>query len=145
MRFKSKRGFFFSYIIWATVLFLAFITFYILIAGINGNVLIDILPFFGLLIVIKLLLLWVLYGTSYKIDHELLTCNFGPLTRKIHISVINEIKIDKAMKYSYRYSTSNKGIVITFQDKNELFISPANIESFTTEIRKVNPNIKVST
>ena len=89
------------------------------------------------------LLLWVFYGTSYKLTSTTLSYKSGPFKGDIAITDIHQIKKRKTLWVGLKPATASKGLIIKYNKFDEVYISPKTNDSFITEILKHNSTIKI--
>ncbi len=90
------------------------------------------------------LLCWIISKTFYEIKNDsLLICKSGPFKKKIQIKNIKRIEFHNGLIIPslWKLSLSDKGIIIFYNQFDEIYISPKNKEKFLTEILKINPTI----
>ena len=88
-------------------------------------------------------LLWMLYGTWYKLTEEVLIYKKGPIKGEIAIKDIHTIVVGKNLWVGYRPATARKGLIIKYLKYDEIYISPDSNEGFVEEILKIKPAIKI--
>lgn len=98
-----------------------------------------------MLLVVTSLFLWILFGTSYRVDREWLIWKTGPFFGKIRIKSIRKIQYDNGfIKYqTLKPGLHYKGLVVHFNKFDDIFISPDNREEFIDALCKTNPAIVV--
>ncbi|MEP0213255.1 MAG: PH domain-containing protein, partial [Cellulophaga sp.] len=84
------------------------------------------------------LLLWVFYGTSYKLNSTTLSYKSGPFKGDILIKDIHQIIKGKTLWVGLKPATASKGLIIKYNKFNEVYISPKTNNSFIKEILKHN-------
>ncbi|WP_175989366.1 PH domain-containing protein [Bacillus sp. Marseille-Q1617] len=91
---------------------------------------------------VMVLILWLIAGTYYEINGEVLKVAAGPIRYTIHIHTISAIKASNNPLSSPALSLDR--LKITYNHGNTVLISPKDKQEFINEILKVNPNIKVN-
>ncbi len=94
------------------------------------------------------LLCWIISKTFYKIKNDsLLICKSGPFKKKIQIKKIKRIEFHNGLIIPslWKLSLSDKGIIIFYNQFDDIYISPKNADKFLTELLKINPNIVIPT
>lgn len=94
------------------------------------------------------LLCWIISKTFYEIKNDsLLICKSGPFKKKIQIKNIKRIEFHNGLIIPslWKLSLSDKGIIIFYNQFDDIYISPKNADKFLTELLKINPNIVVPT
>lgn len=138
-RFLSTKNTFTIVILWSIVLF--FIVMLVLNLT-NGNV--PIVP----IIIISLVtafVLWVLLDTRYVIKNNFLLYRSGPIRGRVDITKIKSIKRFSGLNVPVmlKPALDIKGFIITYNQFDDLFISPKKSDLFIEEIKKINPKIEV--
>ena len=102
------------------------------------------LPIVILSLVIALII-WILLDTRYVIKGSFLKYRSGPFRGRIDIR-----RIDKIRRFSGLYVPVNtkpalgtKGFIITYNNIEDLYVSPKRAERFIEDLLKVNPKIEV--
>lgn len=127
-----------------------FITFTIIIAATIPALLNDIGNEFYIVIGINLLTLLLLVSiilkTEYKIKNNLLYWQSGPFYGKIDIKSISKIKHHDGIFVPtiWKPALSQKGLIITYNKFDDIYISPQKEVEFIAEIVAINPNIEIS-
>lgn len=93
------------------------------------------------------LLYWITNYTYYKLDNHLLVCKSGPFKKKIVIENIRKIESHDGLIVPalWKLSLSHKGIIIHYNQFDEIYISPKDNQKFLNELLKINPNIIIPT
>lgn len=101
-------------------------------------VLIIMLSIFGFII-------WCSFDTSYTIEKEILVVKSGPVVFRIKIKTINKIENHEGIVVPtmWKLGFSHRGIIITYNKFDSIYISPKNKPQFLTELQKLNPNISL--
>ena len=98
--------------------------------------------------VVSLILLgWIISKTNYTIKSKNLVCKSGPFKKKIQIKNIKRIEFHNGLIIPslWKLSLSDKGIIIFYNQFDDIYISPKNADKFLTELLKINPNIVIPT
>ena len=133
MIFSSKKDIWMSTLIW--VLTIAFL--WIFYRSIFVQL--DIIGIFIMLILICLLLaIW--FNTRYKIEKDKLTISYGLIKIAINIQDIHSIR--KTTNPFVAPSLSVHRIEINYGKYKTIQISPRELNRFTDELKKKNPNIR---
>ncbi len=141
MLFSSRKSVFFSLLIFGMVAFTTAVFFFGITLGWIGKS-----DYWTAIIfsVINAWLLWVYFGTNYKLTDTELIYRSGPIRGKIEIRQIREIVKGKTMYSGLKPATAAKGLIIKFRKYDEIYISPVSNDLFIAEILKYNPNIIIS-
>ena len=138
-RFLSTKNTFTILILWGIVLF------FIVMLALNfekGNF--PVIP----MIIISLVtgfVLWVLLDTRYVIKNNFLLYRSGPIRGRIDITKIKSIKRFSGLNVPVmlKPALDTKGFIVTYNQFDDLFISPKMSDIFIEEIKKINPQIEV--
>lgn len=138
-RFLSSKNTFTIAILWGIVLF--FIAMLVLNLE-KGNI--PVIP----LIIISLVtgfVLWVLLDTRYVIKNNFLLYRSGPIRGRVDITKIKSIKRFSGLNVPVmlKPALDTKGFIVTYNQFDDLFISPKMSDIFIQEIKKINPQIEV--
>lgn len=138
-RFLSSKNTFTIAILWVLVLFFIGI---LIINLQQGN-----FPTIPIIVIslVTAFILWVLLDTRYVIKNNFLLYRSGPIRGRIEITKIKSLK-----HYSGLYvpvmlkpALDTKGFIVTYNQFDDLFISPKMSDIFIEEIRKINPQIEI--
>ena len=138
-KFLSTKNNFTIGILWFLVVFL--IT--ILVVNFYENTF-SIIPFVIISLVVALVI-WILLDTRYVIKSNLLLYRSGPFRGRIDITKINKIKTHSGMyvPVSMKPALDTKGFIVTYNNYDDVFISPSKSDIFLQEILKINPKIEI--
>ena len=138
-RFLSTKNTFTIVILWGIVLF------FIVMLALNfekGN-----FPVIPMLIIslVTGFVLWVLLDTRYVIKNSFLLYRSGPIRGRIDITKIKSIKRFSGLNVPVmlKPALDTKGFIVTYNQFDDLFISPKMSDIFIEEIKKINPQIEV--
>jgi len=141
MKFRSKKGFMMVSVVLTVSTFLT----YLLISGFNNSDK-DLslwLPSIVLILAIPLFLLWILLQTYYTLEEGNLKYVSGPIRGSIKISEITKVTKNTTLWVGLKPATARKGIIIEYDQFNEMYISPSNNDHFIQKLLEINPNIEV--
>ena len=97
------------------------------------------------LIVPLILILWIYFGTFYKIENNRLTYRSGFFKGEVEISTIKEIVKGKTMWSGSKPAMAKNGLTITFNKyPRRIYIAPENNEELIADLLKLNPQIKIT-
>jgi hypothetical protein len=143
MTFKSKKDTLFSIIILGTNAFLLGIT---VLGILRGEMKPDEYWVLPLVLAVVGLLFWLYFGTSYELSKKNgLVYRSGPFNGKIRIDRIKEIVNGKTLWVGFKPATSRHGLIIKYDQYNEIYISPETNDRFIKKALELNPNIKITT
>lgn len=106
-----------------------------------------VLDYWGLLVVLCVIgfIFWLYFGTNYELTQkDGLIYRSGPFRGKINAGRITEIVKGKTLWVGFRPATSRKGLIIKYDQYNEIYISPKTNESFIEKILELNGEIKIT-
>lgn len=135
----SKKDIWFFLIIWGLIL--SMILLYIFGGEPIGWQLITYKSVPGYIIgaFILTLLLWIWFGTGYKVEGELLKLKIGPFKSKVNINEIKKISRTKNLLTAPALSVDR--LEILFGKYNVINISPKDESKLIHSLLAVNPNI----
>lgn len=139
-RFLSTKNNFTFFTLWAIVVGMAAL---LVNSVISDNL--SIAPTIILSLVIAMIV-WVLVDTRYVIKTNFLLYRSGPFRGRIDIRKIKKIRIHSGLfvPVSMKPSLDTNGLIITYNQYDDVFISPKNRSIFLEELKKINPNIEVN-
>ncbi len=143
MIFKSRKDSLFLILIFGfSALFLVIIFFRIFS---SEKIDYDFLWIDTLILFITFLLLWLNFDTKYELTHSELKYTSGPIRGKIKIEKIQEIIKGKNLWSGLKPATARNGLIIKYDQYNEIYISPDTNDIFIKKILEINKKIKVTT
>ncbi|MFD2891329.1 PH domain-containing protein [Flavobacterium chuncheonense] len=91
------------------------------------------------------LLIWIYFKTYYSVDNHLLLCKSGPFFSKIDIKTIKKIEHHKGIYVPviWKPALSHIGLIITYNNYDDIYISPENETLFLEKLLIINPNIQI--
>ena len=138
-RFLSTKNTFTIVILWSIVAFLAVMFFL--------NYKKDNIPVIPTIIIglVTVFILWVLLDTRYVIKNNFLLYRSGPIRGRVDITKIKSIKSFSGLNVPVmlKPALDTKGFIVTYNQFDDLFISPKMSDVFIEEIKKINPQIEV--
>lgn len=138
-RFLSTKNFFTVGILWSLVLGMIFL----LYIGLTQ----EHVPFLPVVILsaVILLILWILLDTRYVIKKHFLFYRSGPYRGRIDIGKIRKIKYFSGLyvPVTMKPALDTKGFIITYNQYDDVYVSPAQGELFLSELLKINPQIEI--
>ena len=138
MKFNSRKDILFQTLIFGFCgLLITLLLFRIFNAKESG-----IIDFFILLPIS--LLLWIHFGTKYKLTQTELKYKSGPIYGKIEIKQIREIIKGKTLWVGLKPATARKGLIIKYDKHKELYISPKTNDSFVEKVLEINKTIIIT-
>ncbi len=140
MKFSSRKDILFSVIIIGIVLLLLSIALYDIF---DGELSSHKFYTFFLVLGVASFLLWMYFGTHYKLSPEGLMYQCGPMRGKIGYDRIREIEKGRTLWVGFRPATARKGLIVKFDRFNEIYISPKTNDTFIEKILELNGTIKI--
>ena len=107
---------------------------------------VTILPIVLLSLVIAMIL-WTLLDTRYVIKQHFLLYRSGPFRGRIDIDKIQKIKYFSGLyvPVTMKPALDTKGFIITYNNNEDVYVSPMNSDVFLSELLKINPKIEINT
>lgn len=138
-RFLSSKSIFIITILWSLVLFMIVMMVY---SYFKTDI--SIAP----IVIISLacaLIIWILLDTRYVIRNGNLLYRSGPFRGRINIEKINSVKYFSGLyvPVNMKPALDTKGFIITYNQFDDVYVSPKETENFLTALLKVNPTIVV--
>jgi hypothetical protein len=92
------------------------------------------------------MILWTLLDTRYVIKRHFLLYRSGPFRGRIDIQKIKKIKYFSGLyvPVTMKPALDTKGFIITYNNIEDVYVSPVHREIFLTELLKINPGIEVA-
>ena len=84
------------------------------------------------------------YDTYYIINGNKLSYKSAFLKGVIEIDTITEIVKNRKLFSGKKPSLSNKGIIIRYNEYDDIYLSPKNIEEFIETLKTTNPDFKIT-
>jgi hypothetical protein len=138
-RFLSTKNTFTIAILWSIVILMLAL----LYLGLREENL-TLLPI-GMISVVIALVAWVLLDTRYVIKQHFLLYRSGPFRGRIDIAKINKVKYFSGMfvPVTMKPALDTKGFIITYNNYDDVYVSPQRHDVFLQELLKINPKIEV--
>lgn len=140
MKFERKKDIFYRLLIFGTCILVVGLT---IIGGLNGEMEKGEYWVLPVVFILVGLLLWFYFGTNYELNNKELIYRGGPLSGKLSIDRITEIVKGKTMWMGIKYATARKGLIVKFDQYNEIFISPKREDLFVEKLLELNGGIQV--
>ena len=142
MIFKSRKDSLFKSVMIAIVALLFFILYLCLLENTTTT---DGVISIIITSLVLCLLLWIFFGTSYKLTSTTLNYKSGPIKGNVPIVEIHQIIKGKTLWVGLKAATACKGLIIKYGKYNELYISPETNDSFIKEILTHKSTIEIIT
>jgi len=138
-RYLSSKNTFTVVILWSFVILMLAL----LVIGLQMEHL-SLLPI-SILSFVVALIVWVLLDTRYVIKQHFLLYRSGPFRGRIDIEKIKKIKYFSGMNVpvTMKPALDTKGYIITYNNVDDVYVTPKSSDIFIQELLKINPNIEV--
>ena len=137
--YLSSKSFIIVIILWGLVLFMLIM----MLLNLNKPSL-DVVPFI-ITSLVSALLIWILLDTRYVIKSDFLFYRSGPFRGRIDINKIVKIQYFSGLypQVSMKPALDIKGYIITYNQFDDVYVSPKKNVDFIAELLKINPKIEV--
>ncbi|MEK6482457.1 PH domain-containing protein [Catalinimonas sp. 4WD22] len=143
MTFSSRKDTLFSSVILGTcLLLLACMGYYHIntAAGFFKLFWVDLL-----ILGVVVLLFWIYFGTRYELNAQAFQYKSGPLRGTIPLEQIREVVRDTTLWVGfYKPATARKGLIIKFNQYDEIYISPENNDIFINKLLELKSDIRIT-
>ena len=138
-RYLSTKNTFTIAILWSIVLLMLVL----LYMGLREQHL-TLLPI-GIISVLIAMVAWVLLDTRYVIKEHFLLYRSGPFRGRIDIAKIKKVKYFSGMfvPVTMKPALDTKGFIITYNNYDDVYVSPQKSDIFLQELLKINPKIEI--
>jgi hypothetical protein len=91
------------------------------------------------------LLTWLILQTHYKVDAKNLYYKSGPFKGTIAVNSIKKIEFHNGIFVPtiWKPALSHIGLIITYNQYDDIYISPENRKEFVQRLTQINPNINL--
>ena len=139
-RFLSSKNNYTITILWTIVIFMIVLLYF----GVTKEH-VTLLPLVILGLVISLIL-WTLLDTRYVIKQHFLLSRSGPFRGRIDIDKIKKIKYFSGLyvPVTMKPALDTEGFIITYNNLEDVYVSPVNRDVFLKELLKINPKIEIA-
>ena len=139
-RFLSSKNNYTITILWTIVIFMIVLLYF----GVTKKH-VTFLPLVILGLVISLIL-WTLLDTRYVIKQHFLLYRSGPFRGRIDIDKIKKIKYFSGLyvPVTMKPALDTEGFIITYNNLEDVYVSPVNRDVFLKELLKINPKIEIA-
>lgn len=90
------------------------------------------------------IIIWTIKDTFYILTEKELKFKSGFLSGSIKTESIKELEVNKTMWVGIKPATARKGIIVKFNQFDQIYISPRDNEEFVKELLKIKPEIKIN-
>ncbi len=141
MVFRSRKTWWIGLIFWFSILSAILSLIWVFLKGSMDNIIVNTIP--GILIAASAgLLLWIWYGTHYKLTNDCLFYSSGPFKGRIPLEEISKIEAGRTLWVGMRPALATKGLIIHYGRYDKVYISPDDNKRFLTELRKQRPDVQ---
>jgi hypothetical protein len=91
-----------------------------------------------------LLILWIIIDTSYAIEDKCLKYRSAFNKGKISIESITEIRKNNTMWVGLKPAIAKNGMIIKYGKYDEIYIAPIDEKTMISDLKNINPSIKIS-
>lgn len=138
-RFLSTKNKVTQFILWGIVV--------VMTALLINGLFVDDMPLIPIIIIGLAIgiIIWILLDTRYVIKTQFLLYRSGPFRGRIDITKISKIKLHSGLfvPVSMKPALDTNGFIITYNQYDDVFVSPSNSSVFLEELKKINPNIEI--
>lgn len=90
------------------------------------------------------IIIWTINDTFYSLTEKELKYKSGFLNGVITIDSIKELEVNKTMWVGIKPATAQRGIIVKYNQFDQIYISPRDNEEFVKELLKIKPEIKIN-
>lgn len=133
MFFTSKKDIFYFLIIWGSVAFVSL--------SVIFDFSLNILSIFGDILGLSVVefLIWIWFGTSYRVKNKYIAIKYGPFKEKISIQDINRIGKKKSILVAPALAIDK--VLLRYGKYGEILLSPKKEKEFINLLLIKNPQI----
>ena len=142
MTFRSRKTWWFGAIFWFSIIVAIYALVIIILKGSIDNIFVNSIS--GVMMAASAgLLLWIWYGTFYRLSDEYLQYYSGPIRGRIPLEKITRVEAGRTMWSGTRPALATRGIIIHYGKYDAVYISPDDNSVFIRQLLKLNPEIRV--
>lgn len=142
MKFKSRKDRLFQVVLFVVSTLFCGNVLYRVIS--NGSIADTLIWTDGFALLVVGLLFWLYFGTEYELTPKEFRYKSGPLRGAIALERITEIIQGKSLWSGLKPATARNGLIIKYDQHEEVYISPETNEAFIEKILEWNPTIKIT-
>lgn len=90
------------------------------------------------------IIIWTIKDTFYILTEKELKFKSGFLSGSIKTESIKELEVNKTMWVGIKPATAKRGIIVKYNQFDQIYISPRDNEEFVKELLKIKPEIKIN-
>lgn len=90
------------------------------------------------------IIIWTIKDTFYILTEKELKFKSGFLKGSIKTESIKELEVNKTMWVGIKPATAKRGVIVKYNQFDQIYISPRDNEEFVKELLKIKPEIKIN-
>lgn len=90
------------------------------------------------------IIIWTIKDTFYILTEKELKFKSGFLSGSIKTESIKELEVNKTMWVGIKPATAKRGVIVKYNQFDQIYISPRDNEEFVKELLKIKPEIKIN-
>lgn len=90
------------------------------------------------------IIIWTIKDTYYILTEKELKFKSGFLNGSIKTESIKELEVNKTMWVGIKPATAKRGVIVKYNQFDQIYISPRDNEEFVKELLKIKPEIKIN-
>lgn len=90
------------------------------------------------------IIIWTIKDTYYILTEKELKFKSGFLSGSIKTESIKELEVNKTMWVGIKPATAKRGVIVKYNQFDQIYISPRDNEEFVKELLKIKPEIKIN-
>lgn len=90
------------------------------------------------------IIIWTIKDTFYILTEKELKFKSGFLNGSIKTESIKELEVNKTMWVGIKPATAKRGIIVKYNQFDQIYISPRDNEEFVKELLKIKPEVKIN-
>lgn len=90
------------------------------------------------------IIIWTIKDTFYILTEKELKFKSGFLSGSIKTESIKELEVNKTMWVGIKPATAKRGVIVKYNQFDQIYISPKDNEEFVKELLKIKSEIKVN-
>lgn len=90
------------------------------------------------------IIIWTINDTFYILTEKELKFKSGFLSGSIKTESIKELEVNKTMWVGIKPATAKRGVIVKYNQFDQIYISPRDNEEFVKELLKIKPEIKIN-
>lgn len=90
------------------------------------------------------IIIWTIKDTFYILTEKELKFKSGFLSGSMKTESIKELEVNKTMWVGIKPATAKRGVIVKYNQFDQIYISPRDNEEFVKELLKIKPEIKIN-